>query len=71
MTARAMTKGFIVYDYEDRADEARKAIAGWLAEGKIHYRETIADGIDQAPAAFISMLQGGNTGKQLIRLDDI
>jgi len=71
MTARAMTKGFIVYDYEDRADEARKAIAGWLAEGKIRYRETIADGIDQAPAAFISMLQGGNIGKQLIRLDDI
>ena len=71
MAARAMTKGFIVYDYENRADEARKAIAGWLAEGKIHYRETIADGIDRAPAAFISMLQGGNIGKQLIRLDDI
>lgn len=71
MTARAMTKGFIVYDYENRADEARKAIAGWLAEGKINYRETVAEGIDQAPSAFISMLQGGNIGKQLIRLDDI
>ncbi|MDA0367651.1 MAG: NADP-dependent oxidoreductase [Proteobacteria bacterium] len=71
MTARAMTKGFIVYDWEDRADEARNAIAGWLAEGKIRYRETISEGIDSAPAAFISMLQGGNIGKQLIRLDDL
>ncbi len=71
MTARAMTKGFIVYDWEDRADEARSAIAGWLAEGKIRYRETISEGIDSAPAAFISMLQGGNIGKQLIRLDDL
>ena len=71
MTARAMTKGFIVYDYEDRADEARNAIAGWLAKGKIQYRETIAEGIERAPDAFISMLQGGNIGKQLIRLEDI
>jgi NADPH:quinone reductase len=71
MTARAMTKGFIVYDYEHRADEARRAIAGWLADGKIRYRETVSDGIDSAPAAFISMLQGGNIGKQLIRLDDL
>jgi NADPH-dependent curcumin reductase CurA len=42
-----------------------------LAQEKIYYREMIAEGINRAPAAFISMLQGGKTGKQLILLDDI
>jgi NADPH-dependent curcumin reductase CurA len=68
MTSRVLMQGFIVYDYEDRADEARRAIADWLHAGKITYRETIVDGFENAPAAFISVLTGGNIGKQLIRL---
>jgi hypothetical protein len=68
MSSRALMKGFIVYDYEDRADEARRAIADWLKAGRIQYRETILDGFENAPRAFISMMQGGNIGKQLIRL---
>jgi NADPH-dependent curcumin reductase CurA len=68
MASRVRMEGFIVYDYEDRADEARRVIGGWLREGKITYRETIVDGFENAPAAFISMMQGGNIGKQLIRL---
>lgn len=68
MASRVRMEGFIVYDYEDRADEARRAIGGWLREGKIKYRETIIDGFENAPSAFISMMQGGNIGKQLIRL---
>jgi NADPH-dependent curcumin reductase CurA len=68
MTSRVLMQGFIVYDYEDRADEARRAIADWLHAGKITYRETVVDGFENAPAAFISVLTGGNIGKQLIRL---
>ena len=68
MSARVLMQGFIVYDYEDRADEARRAIAGWLREGRIKYRETIVDGFENAPAAFISVMTGGNIGKQLVRL---
>lgn len=68
MSSRALMKGFIVYDYEDRADEARRAIVDWLKAGRIQYRETILDGFENAPRAFISMMQGGNIGKQLIRL---
>ena len=68
MSSRAMMKGFIVYDYEDRADEARRAVAAWLKAERIQYRETIVDGFENAPRAFISMMQGGNIGKQLIRL---
>ncbi len=68
MSSRVLMQGFIVYDYEDRADEARRAIAGWLREGKIKYRETVVDGFENAPAAFISVMTGGNIGKQLVRL---
>ncbi len=68
LAARARIQGFIVYDYEDRADEARRAIAGWLRDGKIKYRETVSDGIENAPRALISVLQGGNIGKQLIKV---
>lgn len=68
MHARASMQGFIVYDYEHRADEARSAIAGWIADGRVRYRETVVDGLENTPRAFIAMLGGGNTGKALVRL---
>jgi NADPH-dependent curcumin reductase CurA len=68
MHARASMHGFIVYDYEHRADEARAAIAGWLADGRLRYRETIVDGFENTPRAFIDMLGGANLGKALVRL---
>ncbi len=68
MRTRATVTGFIVYDFEKRADEARVQITKWIKEGKIKYNETIENGIENAPKALISMLRGGNIGKQLIRL---
>lgn len=68
MTSRAQVHGFIVFDYEDRIREARAQLARWIDEGRIKYRETIAHGLENAPAAFMSMLKGGNTGKQLVKL---
>jgi NADPH-dependent curcumin reductase CurA len=41
---------------------------GWLKDGKLKYEETILEGIDQAPAALIGLLQGQNTGKMLVQL---
>jgi len=40
----------------------------WLREGKIAHAETIVDGLDRAPGAFIDLLRGANTGKMLVRL---
>ena len=40
----------------------------WIKAGKIKYREDIVEGIDRAPRAFIGMLQGKNTGKQLVKV---
>jgi hypothetical protein len=43
-------------------------LAGWLAAGQLRYRETIAQGLRAAPAAFVGMLRGDNLGKQLVKL---
>ncbi len=68
MRTRATVAGFIVYDFEKRADEAREKLSNWIKEKKIRYDQTLEFGIENAPKAFISMLNGGNIGKQLIRL---
>ena len=55
-------------DAAARHPEAVRDLAGWLAEGKLKYHETIADGIHAAPGAFIGLLGGANVGKQLVKL---
>jgi NADPH-dependent curcumin reductase CurA len=45
-------------------------MSGWLADGKVKYREDITQGIENAPAAFIGMLKGENFGKQVIQISD-
>jgi NADPH-dependent curcumin reductase len=65
---RVKLQGFIVSDYMDRAEPAVADLTKWVAEGKIKYRETIAEGIENAPGAFIGLLKGANFGKQLVKL---
>jgi NADPH-dependent curcumin reductase CurA len=63
--------GFIVSDHPKWCNEyARKAV-GWLQDGKLNYRESIVEGIENAPQAFIDLLKGRNTGKQIVQLADI
>jgi NADPH-dependent curcumin reductase CurA len=65
---RLTIRGFIVTDHAKAcADYVGKA-AGWIAEGRMRYQETITEGIENAPAAFIDMLKGGNVGKQIVRI---
>lgn len=66
---RARMEGLRVLDHRPRFPEAIRTLAGWLAEGRIAYRETVADGLRAAPEAFVGMLRGRNLGKQLVRLD--
>ncbi len=63
-----LLQGFLVSQYRDRWDEARAELEGLIASGKLKYRETIAEGIESAPNAFIGMLKGQNIGKQLVRI---
>ncbi len=61
-------QGFIVSDHMDLKAEFMAEMSGWLAAGKIKYREDITQGIENAPAAFIGMLKGENFGKQVVQI---
>jgi NADPH-dependent curcumin reductase CurA len=65
---RIRMQGMIVFDWKDRYGEALKGLSGYLAEGKLKYRESIVEGIDNAPKGLIALLKGENFGKQLIKL---
>jgi NADPH-dependent curcumin reductase len=65
---RVKLQGFIVSDHIARQGEAIADLARWVGEGRIKYRETIAQGLEDAPRAFIGMLKGENFGKQLVKL---
>jgi len=59
----------IVFDWKDRYDEAIAALAEQLAAGKLKYRESVIEGIENAPRGLIGLLHGDNFGKQLVKLD--
>jgi NADPH-dependent curcumin reductase CurA len=63
-------QGFLVFQYASRYGEALPKLAGWLQEGKLKYRETVAEGIENAVSAFLGMLRGENIGKQLVKISD-
>ena len=65
---RIRVQGMLVFDFADRYDEAIKSLAGYLAAGKLKYRESIVEGLDNAPRGLIALLKGENFGKQLVRL---
>jgi NADPH-dependent curcumin reductase CurA len=65
---RLTLTGFIVSDHFDRFPAFIKDVGGWLAEGKLKNRETIVQGIENAPSAFIGLLGGENTGKMLVQV---
>ncbi|GAA3317870.1 NADP-dependent oxidoreductase [Arthrobacter ramosus] len=61
-------RGFLVSGQRQHAAEFAEKMAGWLADGTVRYDETILDGLENAPQAFIDLLDGANTGKMLVRL---
>jgi NADPH-dependent curcumin reductase CurA len=65
---RVKLQGFIVSDHLDRWPVALRELTSWVVEGKVRYKETIAEGLRDAPRAFIGMLKGENIGKQLVKL---
>ena len=68
LITRSKIEGFIVSDHMALWPQALSELAGHVAAGRIRYRETIAEGLEKAPEAFIDMLKGRNFGKQLVRL---
>ena len=68
LTMRLSMQGFIVSEHMEFWPQGLGELGQLVADGKLKYRETIADGLAAAPAAFIGMLRGQNFGKQLVRL---
>jgi NADPH-dependent curcumin reductase CurA len=65
---RARMEGFLVSDYAARFDEALPRLARWVASGDLHWREDVNEGLENAPGAFIGMLNGANRGKTLVKI---
>jgi len=64
----ALMQGFIVGNYATKFPEAVKQLAIWLKEGKITYSETIEEGFDHIPQAFIDLFEGKNNGKMIVKI---
>jgi len=66
---RIKLQGFIIFDdYGHRFDEFQRDISRWFSDGLIHYREELVEGLENAPQAFMGLLQGHNFGKLVIRV---
>jgi hypothetical protein len=65
---QAKVEGFLVFQFADRYEEGLKQLSTWVREKKIKYHEEMADGLENAPKAFIGMMQGANIGKQLVKV---
>jgi len=61
-------RGFLVGGQRQHSAEFFEKMSGWLADGSVRYDETIVDGLENAPQAFMDLLEGANTGKMLVRL---
>jgi NADPH-dependent curcumin reductase CurA len=64
----ALMKGFIVTDYAARFSEGVTQLAEWLLAGKLKYAETIVEGLENTPHAFIGLFTGENLGKQIVKV---
>jgi NADPH-dependent curcumin reductase CurA len=65
---RLTIRGLLVLDHGNLREEFQREVGGWLREGKLKYRETVVEGLRNAPEAMIGQLRGDNTGKMLVKI---
>lgn len=68
LTRSLKMQGFIISNYRDRIPAFIADMTGWLAQGKVKYREDIVEGLDNAPGAFLGLFSGENFGKLVVRV---
>lgn len=68
LTRSVLLKGFIVHDYARHFPEGRQQLATWIAEGRLKFTQTIVEGFDRLPEAFLGLFSGQNTGKMLVKV---
>jgi NADPH-dependent curcumin reductase CurA len=70
LVKRARMEGFVVFDYFSRTGEALAELLPLVAEGKIHYRDDIREGLEAAPGALVDLYSGANRGKLMVKIAD-
>ena len=65
---RLKMQGFIVSDHPERRDDFLRDVSGWMRDGKLKWEETIHEGIEKTPEAFIGLFHGENLGKMLVKV---
>ena len=70
IAARAKVEGLLVGDYVTRFEEASERLGQWVAAGELGHRETVVEGLEDAPDAFLGLFSGDNIGKQVVRVSD-
>ncbi|HKO55763.1 MAG TPA: NADP-dependent oxidoreductase [Thermoanaerobaculia bacterium] len=68
LTNRATMRGMIISDHASRFPDFIRDMTQWLAAGKIHYREDVVEGLENAPRAFLGLFEGENLGKRVVRI---
>jgi hypothetical protein len=68
LAKRFHMQGFIQFDFAEQRPDFNREMSQWLRDGRVKYREDFVDGLEQAPAAFIGLLQGKNFGKLVVRV---
>ena len=70
LTMRVNMRGFIVRDHWDRFPEFLAEVGPLVATGEVKVKETVTEGLENAPEAFMALLTGGNFGKQIVKVGD-
>jgi len=68
IASRAKVEGLLVSDYATRFDVAREQLETWIRAGDVAHRETVVEGLENAPDAFLGLFSGDNIGKQVVRV---
>jgi NADPH-dependent curcumin reductase CurA len=68
---RVTIRGFVYYEFESKRAQFLEDMKNWIRSGRLRYRTTILQGIEQAPAALIGLFTGANTGKMVVQLSKV
>jgi NADPH-dependent curcumin reductase CurA len=68
VTKRLRMQGYIIFDHLERFGDFAREVGPWVRDGKVQYRESIVDGIENLPTAFAGLFRGDNVGKMLVRV---